>query len=92
MPALKCLWENMFVEFRAADSKVEQLPALASDLVRLNPALIVAQNSLAARAVQQATKSIPVVVPVMLGDPVEDGLVGSLARPGGNITVLRARP
>ncbi len=79
--------ENIVVEFRAADSKVEQLPALASDLVRLNPAPIVAQNSLAARAVQQATKSIPVVVPVM-GDPVEDGLVASFARPGGNVTGL----
>lgn len=79
--------KNIVVEFRAADSKVEQLPALASDLVRLNPALIVAQNSLAARAVQQATKSIPVVVPVM-GDPVADGLVASLARPGGNTTGL----
>nr|GAJ31496.1 hypothetical protein BDOA9_0106760 [Bradyrhizobium sp. DOA9] len=79
--------ENIVVEFRAADSKVEQLPALASELVRLNPALIVAQNTLAARAVQQATKSIPVVVPVM-GDPVEDGLVASIARPGGNITGL----
>lgn len=79
--------ENIVVEFRGADSKVERLPALAGDLVRLNPAVIVAQNSLAARAVQQATKSIPVVVPVM-GDPVEDGLVASLARPGGNITGL----
>ncbi|MVT51192.1 hypothetical protein GPL17_11890 [Bradyrhizobium yuanmingense] len=79
--------ENIIVELRAADSKAEQLPALASDLVRLNPALIVAQNSLAARAVQQATKTIPVVVPVM-GDPVEDGLVASIARPGGNITGL----
>jgi len=79
--------KNVIVEFRAADSKVERLPTLASDLVGLNPALIIAQNSLAARAVQQSTKSIPIVVPVM-GDPVEDGLVASLARPGGNITGL----
>ena len=79
--------QNIIVEYRAADLKVERLPALAGDLVRLNVALIVAQNTLAARAVQQATKTIPIVVPVM-GDPVEDGLVASSARPGGNITGL----
>ncbi len=79
--------QNIFVEVRAANSKVERFPALASELVRLNVDLIVALNSLAARAVQQATIMIPVVVPVM-GDPVGDGLVASLARPGGNITGL----
>ena len=76
---------NILVEVRAADSKVERFPALASELVRLNVDLIVASNSLAARAVQQATTTIPIVVPVM-GDPIGDGLVASLARPGGNIT------
>ena len=79
--------QNVLVEVRAADLKVEQFPALASELVRLNVDLIVASNSLAARAVQQATTTIPIVVPVM-GDPVGDGLVASLARPGGNITGL----
>jgi len=79
--------QNVFVEVRAADLKVERFPALASELVRLNVDLIVASNSLAARAVQQATATIPIVVPVM-GDPVGDGLVASLARPGGNITGL----
>src|SRR3984893_12204999 len=79
--------ENVIVEVRAADSKIERFPALASDLVRLNVDLIVASNSVAGRAVQQATTTIPVVVPVM-GDPVGDGLVASLARPGGNITGL----
>jgi putative ABC transport system substrate-binding protein len=79
--------QNILVEFRAADSKVERLSALASDLVRLNVDLVVAQNSLVAREMQQATKTIPIVVPVM-GDPVGDGLVASLARPGGNITGL----
>jgi putative ABC transport system substrate-binding protein len=56
-------------------------------LAGLEVDLIVATNSLAARAVQQATSTIPIVVPVM-GDPVRDGLVSSLARPGGNITGL----
>src|SRR3954447_11602609 len=79
--------QNVLVEVRAADLKVERFPALAGELVRLNVDLIVASNSLAARAVQQATTTIPIVVPVM-GDPVGDGLVASLARPGGNITGL----
>jgi putative tryptophan/tyrosine transport system substrate-binding protein len=79
--------QNVLVEVRAADLKFERFPVLASELVRPNLDLIVASNSLAARAVQQATTSIPIVVPVM-GDPVGDGLVASLARPGGNITGL----
>jgi putative tryptophan/tyrosine transport system substrate-binding protein len=79
--------QNVLVEVRAADLKVERFPALASELVRLNVDLIVASNSLAARAAQQATTTIPIVVPIM-GDPVGDGLVASLARPGGNITGL----
>jgi putative ABC transport system substrate-binding protein len=79
--------QNVFVEVRAADLMVERFPVLASELIRLNVDLIVASNSLAARAVQQATTTIPIVVPVM-GDPVGDGLVASLARPGGNITGL----
>jgi ABC-type uncharacterized transport system substrate-binding protein len=79
--------QNVLVEVRAADLNVERFPALASELVRLNVDLIVASNTPAARAVQQATTTIPIVVPVM-GDPVGDGLVANLARPGGNITGL----
>jgi putative ABC transport system substrate-binding protein len=79
--------KNILVEYRFAGSKVERFPALARELVGLGVDLILATNSLAARAVQQATSTIPVVVPVM-GDPVRDGLVSSLARPGGNITGL----
>ena len=79
--------QNIIVEVRAANSKVERYPALASELVGLNLDLIVATNSLSARAVQRATTTVPIVVPVM-GDPVGDGLVASLARPGGNITGL----
>ncbi|WP_050425995.1 ABC transporter substrate-binding protein [Bradyrhizobium tropiciagri] len=79
--------QNVFVEVRGADLNVERFPALASELVRLNVDLIVASNTPAARAVQQATTTIPIVVPVM-GDPVGDGLVASLARPEGNITGL----
>ena len=79
--------ENVIVEVRAADSKVERFPVLANELVGLNLDVIVASNSVAGRAVGQATAAIPIVVPVM-GDPVGDGLVASLARPGGNTTGL----
>jgi putative ABC transport system substrate-binding protein len=79
--------QNVLVEVRTADWEVERLRALASELVGLNPDVIVAPNSLAGRALQQATTTIPIVIPVM-GDPVADGLVASLARPGGNITGL----
>jgi len=79
--------QNIVVEVRGADGKIERFPARARELVDLMPDVIVASNSLAARAVQQATSTILIVVPVM-GDPVGDGLVASLARPGRNITGL----
>jgi putative ABC transport system substrate-binding protein len=79
--------QNIVFEIRGADSQVDRFPALARELVGLDLDLIVATNSLAARAAQQATTTIPIVVPVM-GDPVGDRLVASLPRPGGNITGL----
>ena len=79
--------QNIVIEVRAADLKVERFPALASELIGLKVDVIVALNSLSGRAAKQATTTIPIVVPVM-GDPVEDGLVASLARPGGNVTGL----
>jgi putative ABC transport system substrate-binding protein len=79
--------QNIVVEYRAADGKIEQLPARVTELAGLKLDLIVAGNTPAARAAQQATTTIPIVAPVM-GDPVGDGLVASLARPGGNITGL----
>jgi putative ABC transport system substrate-binding protein len=79
--------QNIVVEYRAADGQLERFPALAAELVQLKPEVIVAQGTPAARAAQQATTTIPIVTPVM-GDPVGDGLVASLARPGGNITGL----
>ena len=78
---------HVVIEFRHAGSKVERFPALAQELVGLNLDLIVATNSLAARAAKQATHNVPIVVPVM-GDPVGDGLVASLAHPAGNVTGL----
>ncbi len=78
---------DIVIEFRGAEGNIERFPALARELVGLKVDLIVASNTPAARAARQATGSIPIVVPVM-GDPVGDGLVASLARPGGNVTGL----
>jgi putative tryptophan/tyrosine transport system substrate-binding protein len=79
--------ENILVEYRTADSKIEWFVGQASELVRLKVEVTVASNTPAARAAQQATDTIPIAVPVM-GDPVRDRLVASLARPSGNITGL----
>ena len=79
--------QNIVIEYRSAAGKLERFPTLASELARLKVDLIVAVNTPAARAARQATTVIPFVTPVM-GDPLGDGLVASLARPGGNITGL----
>jgi putative ABC transport system substrate-binding protein len=76
---------NIAIEFRSAEGRVERFPALAAELVRLKVDLIVAGATPQARAAKQATATIPIVVMVM-HDPVKDGLVASLARPGGNVT------
>jgi putative ABC transport system substrate-binding protein len=79
--------KNIVFEFRYADSKYEQLPGLAADLVRINVDVLVALGTPAAKAAKQATTSIPIVM-VSIGDPVGTGLVASLARPGGNATAI----
>jgi putative ABC transport system substrate-binding protein len=76
---------DLVIEYRSADGNQTRFPGLANDLVQLNVDLILAASTPHARAAQQATRRIPIVVPAM-GDPVGDGLVASLARPGGNIT------
>jgi putative ABC transport system substrate-binding protein len=78
---------NVVIEYRGADARIERFPSLAAELVRLDVDLIVAANTPATLAAREATAKIPIVAPVM-GDPVEDGLVASLAQPGGNITGL----
>jgi putative ABC transport system substrate-binding protein len=77
--------QNIVIEYRAADGRFDRLAGLASELVQLKVDLIVATATPAGRAAQQATTTIPIVVTAM-GDPVQDGLIASLARPGGNIT------
>ena len=78
---------NITIEFRSAEGKTERLPALAAELVRLNVDVIVTYGELGARAVKEATATIPIVMAV-IGDPVATGFVASLARPGGNMTGL----
>jgi putative ABC transport system substrate-binding protein len=78
--------KNFVIEFRWADS-VEQLPALAAELVRSNVDVIFAQSSTFVEPARQATKTIPIVFATH-ADPVGLGHVASLARPGGNITGL----
>lgn len=76
---------NVRVEYRGADGNLDRLRSLATELARLKVDLIVAVATPAARAAQQVTTTIPIVA-VAMGDPVGDGLVTSLARPGGNLT------
>jgi len=76
---------NLVVDQRWAAGREEELPALAAELVRLKPDVIVTLTTLAARAAKQATTTIPIVF-TFVADPVGSDLVASLARPGGNIT------
>jgi putative ABC transport system substrate-binding protein len=77
---------NVLFELRYAYGKMERLPGLAMELVRLEPDVIFATNTAPARAAQQASATIPIVVGT--GDPVSAGLAKSLAYPGGNVTGL----
>jgi putative ABC transport system substrate-binding protein len=79
--------QNIAIEHRAPDWKYERLPALAAELVRLKVDVIVAASPPATEAARQATRTIPIVFTVV-GDPVAEGFVASLARPGGNLTGL----
>jgi putative ABC transport system substrate-binding protein len=74
-------------EYRFADGKPERLPALAAELVRLKVDVILAPSTSAAQAAKQATVMIPIVI-ATAGNPVGDGLIASLARPGGHVTGL----
>jgi putative ABC transport system substrate-binding protein len=79
--------KNLVIEWRFADSKIERMPSLAADLVRLKVDVIVAGSTQATSAAQKATTNIPIVM-ASNQDPVGAGLVKSLAHPGGNITGL----
>ena len=76
--------QNIAFEFRSAEGKLDRLPELASELVRLKVDLIVALYVPSALAAKQATREIPIVI--IAAEPIETGIVASWARPGGNIT------
>ena len=77
--------QNIALEPRWAEGQYEQYPALAADLVRLPVDVIVVVGGAATKAAQEATRTIPIVMSVVI-DPLGSGLVSSLAHPGGNVT------
>jgi len=79
--------KNIDIEWRFADGKLDRLPALAAELVRLKVDVIVTSAPPATHTAKGATSTIPIVM-AQDSDPVGSGFVASLARPGGNITGL----
>ena len=81
--------QNIATEYRYAEGKLDRLPELAAELVRLKvDIIVVAGGDGPIRAAKNATKTIPIVMVGLGSDPVEAGFVESLARPGGNVTGL----
>ena len=78
--------QNLSTEYRYSEGKNDRLPELAAELVRLKVDIIVTGGVPLIRAAKSATKTIPIVMTGGGGDPVEFGLIESLARPGGNVT------
>jgi putative ABC transport system substrate-binding protein len=79
--------KNITIEYRYADGRFERLPTLAEELFRLKVEIIVADTSTSARGAKKAASTIPIVI-ASGSDPIQSGLVASLARPGGNVTCL----
>jgi putative ABC transport system substrate-binding protein len=79
--------KTLIIEYRYAEGRPERLPVLAEELVRLKVDIIVTDTVAPARAARKATSTIPIVM-VSAGNPIQAGLVASLARPGGNVTAL----
>ena len=77
---------NLSIEFRNAEGKIDRLPGLAAELVRLTVDVVVVATDPATRAVREASAKIPIVMVAVNYDPVELGYIASLARPGTNIT------
>jgi ABC transporter substrate binding protein len=83
--------QNLTIEWRWADPHEHRLPALAAELVQLRVNCLVAMTWAAVQAAKHATTTIPIVM-IINSDPVEGGLVASLARPGGNVTGFSPMP
>ena len=79
--------KNVIIELRSADEKIDRVPAIVAELVKLNVDIIVSGGSVVTQSAKRATKTIPIIM-AQEADPVGSGLVASLARPGGNITGL----
>jgi putative ABC transport system substrate-binding protein len=79
--------QGVVIEARFADGKSERVQDLVRELLALSPDVVVAAGPQALRELKRATDSVPVVMAIM-SDPVEEGLIASLARPGGNFTGL----
>src|SRR5215813_690505 len=77
--------KNLAIEYRYADGNLDRLPELATELVGLKLDVIVANNTGSSLAVKKATGTIPIVM-VNSTDPVGNGLIATLVRPGGNVT------
>ncbi len=77
--------EGQNIEYRFAEDKLDRLPALAAELVRLKVDIIVAATTPVILAAKNATSTIPIVM-AQVADPVGSGLITGLARPGGNVT------
>jgi len=81
--------QNIALEYRYAEGKIDRLPELAAELVRFKVDIIMVTGGInTIRAAKNATKTIPIVMSGASANPVEEGLVESLARPGGNVTGL----
>jgi putative tryptophan/tyrosine transport system substrate-binding protein len=80
--------QNIAIEYRYTEGKVDRYPELAAELVRLKVDIILVGGTRLIQAAKNATKTIPIVMVGLGADPVEAGLVESLARPGGNVTGL----
>jgi putative ABC transport system substrate-binding protein len=77
--------QNIRLEYRWAEDRYDRIPELAAELVRLNPDVIITYGTPSSLALKRATSAIPIVMSI-IGNPVENGVVASLARPGGNLT------
>ena len=83
--------ENLVITYRYAEGQYDRLPALAAELVRLEPQVIVAWPTAATRAAKDATSTIPIVM-MGVSDPISERLIASFARPGANVTGLTLVP